>query len=79
MKKDIETLIAEERAEIITKYDKVCAWEDLLNQGHKMLSVVSGHDSADDCLTKKLRVCVCKIHTFIARGLQAHTHIDSLH
>ena len=39
MKKDIETLIAEERAEIITKYDKVCAWEDLLTQGHKMLSV----------------------------------------
>ena len=28
MKKDIETLIAEERAEIITKYDKVCAWKE---------------------------------------------------
>uniref|UniRef100_A0A8C4Z4K7 Si:dkeyp-19e1.3 n=1 Tax=Gadus morhua TaxID=8049 RepID=A0A8C4Z4K7_GADMO len=28
MKKDIETLIAEERAEIITKYDKVCSWKD---------------------------------------------------
>lgn len=24
MKKDIDTLIAEERAEIISKYDKVC-------------------------------------------------------
>ncbi|KAG7268670.1 hypothetical protein CRUP_018381 [Coryphaenoides rupestris] len=30
MKKDIETLIAEERADILTKYDKVRDWIDFI-------------------------------------------------